>query len=244
MWSYEQIQQHLEVAQELGRIKDEAFDLIQNGKDVSEYKVSRFILEKFKERKLVTDWDEPYVSFGKNTANVHHPPGRNSKKLENEAPVMIDIWARLKIPKAPFADMTWVAYYGNEIPDEFVNIFNTVKKARDGCIKFIKSKTKKGIIPLGNEIEATSDKYLNGAGYEEYVEHMVGHPIGTCSPHGNRKYIYERNPDPIHTNLGYTIEPAIYMPEKYGVRSEIDFYINDKLETIVTTEVQKEMVML
>jgi Xaa-Pro aminopeptidase len=41
--------------------------------------------------------------------------------------------------------------------------------------------------------------------------------------------------------VGYTIEPGIYLKNKFGVRSEIDFYINEKNRVVITTKVQREI---
>ena len=57
-------------------------------------------------------------------------------------------------------------------------------------------------------------------------------------------YVCDENLEPLLTNLGYTIEPGIYIDEEIGMRSEIDFYISNSLELIVTSPMQKTFVKL
>ena len=45
----------------------------------------------------------------------------NSKIIEDGDLIMIDIWARLNTEGAPFADITWMAYNGKEIPKEIIS---------------------------------------------------------------------------------------------------------------------------
>ena len=42
----------------------------------------------------------------------------------------------------------------------------------------------------------------------------------------------------------FSIEPGIYLPDEFGIRSEIDVYIYSDAKVISTGEVQKEVVAI
>ncbi|MEK6887140.1 MAG: M24 family metallopeptidase, partial [Nanoarchaeota archaeon] len=56
--------------------------------------------------------------------------------------------------------------------------------------------------------------------------------------------VNRKNKTPLKINMLYTIEPGIYFKNKYGIRSEIDFYINNKRKVIITTKVQKKLIII
>jgi len=43
--------------------------------------------------------------------------------------------------------------------------------------------------------------------------------------------------------IGYTIEPGLYF-KNFGIRSEVDFYINAKNQLIITSELQTKLKMI
>lgn len=240
MWTNQKIRQHEKAAKILLKIKDLAFDYMRANK--TEHEVQQFIIKKFKEFDLKSDKDPPIVAFNENSAHVHYYPSKKSKKLKKNTLVMIDIWARLNSPGAPFADITWMAYHGNKILPRIQRIFNIVKKARDSSILFIKKELKKGRIPTGKEINQVTREIITKAGFSKKINLYTGHCIGYHSPHGNRKNINMTNNSPLLKNYGYTIEPGIYLKNEFGVRSEIDFYITKNKKLIITTDVQKKII--
>lgn len=62
------------------------------------------------------------------------------------------------------------------------------------------------------------------------------------SPHGNKNRLRPNSHSKLHMNVAYTIEPGIYLKEKFGVRSEIDFYITDEFKLVLTTDLQKKII--
>lgn len=64
------------------------------------------------------------------------------------------------------------------------------------------------------------------------------------SPHGNKNRLKPNSHLSLHKNVAYTIEPGIYLKEKFGIRSEIDFYITDKFKLVLTTDLQKKIIKL
>jgi Xaa-Pro dipeptidase len=243
MWTKQQIEYHKKAAKLLIKIKDLTFKHIQNNELISEYKVQQFVLEKFQKYNLETDKYPPIIAFNKNSATPEFYPKRVSKKLENNTFILIDVWAKLKIKDAPFADITWVAFYGEKIPTEIQKVFNVVIAARDEALNYIEIQLKNNKIPIGKDIENVAFEIIKKAGLEKNILHELGHSIGTKQDHGSKpNWIYQKNKNSLLKNLGYTIEPGIYIKNKFGVRSEIDFYISNDNKLIVTTNLQKEII--
>jgi Xaa-Pro aminopeptidase len=245
MWNQNQINLHILASKKLNQIKDETFDYIRKNKEnTSEFEIQQFILKRFKELGLKPDKDPPIVAFNENSAIPHYFPTERSKILAPNSLILIDIWGKLKKKNAPFSDITWVAYYGDKVPDEISKAFNTITNARDSCINFIKLNLgEKRVASLRNSDLSTRNIIIS-EGYEKNLRHKTGHAIGTTSCHGRYKSLHHKNSGNLLNNLGYTIEPGLYIPNKFGIRSEIDFYIDEKFNMIITTPVQKEIVKI
>lgn len=243
MWTETEIENHKEAGRLLLKIKDQVFEHMRENRSVTEYEVQQFVLEKFKEFNLKTD-SYPMISFRQNTANVHHYPPVKSKKLQSESLVMIDIWARLSKKHAPFADITWMGYCGKDIPEDIQSIFNIVIVARDSTIKHLKTNLKKGVIPTGKELDNVARHYISNAGYGKYFLHGTGHSLGFIKDHGPGINLNQKGARKLSKMIGYTIEPGIYMKNKFGVRSEMDFLIDENLKFVLTTPLQKKMIKI
>ena len=222
MWSEEQIRNHCEVAKLLLRIKDLAFDFIREKKGVNELEVQEFILERFSELGLVSDSDPPIVAFGINSCNVHYYPGEDSRALEDGDLVMIDTWARLNVEGAPFADITWMGFRGEVVPDEILKIWDVVLKVRDDALECIGD----DLDVSGRDVHSIFKRTVIDGGFGEKEAHALGHSLGFDGPHGEDGNLNDANNDSLIRNLGYTIEPGIYIEGKFGIRSEIDFYVS------------------
>lgn len=244
MWNQEMIADHAAAAKLLCQIKDGAFDLMRRQQGISEYEVQQYIVDQFVQHRLTTDQDSAIVAFADNTSLVHYYPNKECKALEPESLIMIDLWAKLDKGEAPFADIAWMAYHGSSLPPEMAAVYGLVIKARDAGLKLIRRNLKKGHVPTGKMVDDEVRKVLTTAGYGEMFPHTTGHSLGLDSPHGKEFGLNWKSERPLIKNLAYTIEPGVYLENKFGIRSEIDFYISEKLELVITTEVQKELVII
>ncbi len=245
-WTNQQLQSHLRAAKILDQIKNQSFEFIRKNLETTEYVVHQFIREKFKENKLWLPKNSPIVAFGKNTSHIHYffKPKPITSNLKPEIPILIDLWSRASKKQSPFADITWMGFYGKEIPREFQKIFDIVVKSRDTCLNYLKSELKKRKIPTGAKLDAVVRAVITKAGYAKNFPHSTGHSLGFVSPHGKEAGLNSKNREPLEKNLGYTIEPGIYLKNKFGIRSEINFYIDNNLKLINTTEIQKKIVKI
>lgn len=239
-WSTKDIRNHVNCCNLLIKVKDEAFDYISINRDVTEHDVMNFILDKFKEYGLKTNLN-PIVAFNSSAADMHYTPRKNCRKLENNTLIMIDIWAKLGNSRTPFSDITWMGYTG-KLSKEQLDVCNLVFNARDGCVEYLKKQLASGKIPTGKELDVFTRKIIADKGYGKNFIHSTGHSIGYTSPHGIYGALRRTNGKKLLVNMGYTIEPGIYLKGKFGVRSEIDFYITPDKKLVITTKVQKDLV--
>ena len=241
-----QINSQVKAAKLLEKIVKEVFLYIKKNNNCTEYEVQQFILEKFDRYHLVTDEKRtPIVAFRKSTANVHYyPPKKTSLRLKPDSLIMIDVWARLNKKKAVFADITWMGYYGKKAPAEIMKVYNLVIGARDLAVKHIQSELKKRKMPKGSATDLAARDFITRAGHGHRFIHTTGHSLGLNHPHGDYQGINTKNIRPLKTNVSYTIEPGVYIKNKFGVRSEINFYITSDFKLRLTTKLQKKLVYL
>lgn len=63
-WTKNEIQNHIQAAQMLEKIKNEAFYHLSQNPKISEYELQHFIVKKFEENKLYQDKHPLIVAFG------------------------------------------------------------------------------------------------------------------------------------------------------------------------------------
>jgi len=258
-WSKKQINQHKQAATALNKIIYEVAEYIKNNPNMTDVTVRQFIKEQYKIYHLISYKQKSIVAFGDETAYVHFY-SVEPRTLKKGNFIMIDIWAKLAETSAPFADITWMMYYGRTIPKQQVKAFKIVAEARDKAIKYLQINLKKKTVPIGEEIDAVARNYLDKCGHGDKFLHGTGHSLGLTSPHGNRTRISRKGRQFLPLNVGYTIEPGIYFKNKFGVRSEINFYINSPREIrlrrskaisrgknyklIITTKIQNKIIKI
>jgi Xaa-Pro aminopeptidase len=255
-WTQKQIKQHESAGEKLGIIKDEFRDFvvekIKSKKGVFEKDCVEFIKKSYKKHGLVNDHKKEFaiVAFGENTKEVHYFSKAKSSRLTGESLILLDIWARLDIKGAPYADATFMFFYSKvegrklkvdrRLPKEIQNTWEVLVKSRDNAINYIKREIKTGQMPRGIDIDRLAHDVIGEAGLGRGIKHTVGHSLGFDSPHGKLPGIHWKQYSLILKNVGYTIEPGIYL-EKFGMRTELDFYVNERNEMVITTPIQKDI---
>lgn len=251
LWTKEQYQQNKPVANALSEIVNNSFDFIKkkisNSISITEYDVQQFIMSEFGRRKLFTD-DPPIVGVNENSANPHYTPTKQkNKKIKKGDFVLIDLWAKPNKEDAVWADITWVGYGGKQIPENYIKVFNIVANARDTAFQLVKSRFEKRKPVRGFEVDAAARKVIEKAGYGKYFIHRTGHSI-TTDLHGSGAHMdnFETKDERlILPSTSFSIEPGIYLPGKFGVRLEIDVFVNEKGKVMITgKEIQKEIIAI
>jgi Xaa-Pro dipeptidase len=248
-WNEWQLKDNLETAAHLRQIVDLTFgyirDRINSDQKTTEYDVQRFMLSEFEKRHLVTSSD-PNCSVNANSANPHYEPTKEVHSPVRKGDfVLLDLWAKKDVPMAVYADITWTGFIGENVPEEYDKIFRIVKGGRDAALNFVKKAMAEGRTVRGCEVDDAARNFITEKGYGEYFVHRTGHSIGE-EVHGNganMDNLETRDERLVIPETSFSIEPGIYLRDKFGVRSEIDVYISKEKEVMVTgLPVQEEVV--
>lgn len=248
-WDDEQERDNFETANHLRQIVDLTFDFIKQrinaDTPTTEYDVQQFMLSEFKKRGLKTESD-PNCSVNANSANPHYEPTKeiHSPLMRGDF-VLLDLWAKKDKPRSVYGDITWTGYIGETVPEEYTTIFNIVKGGRDAALHFVEDAFKSGKEICGYQVDDAARNYFKERGFDQYFVHRTGHNIGE-EIHGNGANIDNletRDERRIIPQTSFSIEPGIYLPGKFGVRSEIDVYITKTKEVIVTGKPMQEKVV-
>lgn len=220
----------------------EAVQAVRDGKRMTEHELSERILAEIAAAGLA----EPgtIVGVGPNSASPHYEPTLgHSAVLEAEQVLLIDLWGRVADdPDAVFADQTWMGILGREDPDGFAEAWAAVVSARDGAVEFIAERTAAGQRLTGAEVDLVSREILVGAGYGEHLQHRLGHGLDRAL-HGfgpNLDSVETREERELIPGIGFSVEPGIYIPGRYGIRSEINVFLRADGPEITTPRVQEE----
>ena len=250
-WSPEARQSHYKACQAVGATKDAAFRFVSEElskqRQLSEYEVQEFIVQRFHELGLESD-HRPIVAVNSNSGNPHYEPTAEAvRPIELGDWVLIDLWARVPGEQNIFGDITWVAYAGEKVPEKIQQVFRIVAQSRDLVLEKLDYEWNRGSCPRGWELDQLARAHIEEAGYGEFFVHRTGHSLGPGpSVHGlgvNLDNLETRDTRQLLPGTGFTIEPGIYLPE-FGVRLEVNVYIDAELGPQVTTPVQREIVLL
>ena len=250
-WDRAALDSHQFAARAVDETRRQAFDLIRrrlaDGQTSTELEVQQFILERFAQAGLETDHG-PVVGVGAHSGDPHYTPDAgSSRRIDRGDWVLIDLWARLPQEGSVFADSTWVAYAGETVPSPQGRAFDIVRVARDLVIERLRSSW--GSEPVrGWELDRVARDHITAAGFGgEHFPHRTGHSLSPGSHvHGmgvNLDDLESKDTRQILPGCGFTVEPGIYLPD-FGVRLEVDVFVDPQAGPVVTTEVQDEVVLL
>ena len=238
VWTPDQYASHCRAARGVRGAVDAAFAEIgarsRAGRPCDEGGVQRFLLEQFAARGLVTH-HPPIVAAGAHSADPHYQTPANGRALGRGEFVLIDLWA--KEPDGVYADITWTGYVGTTIPAHHAAVFDVVRRARDAGVAAARHGLATAAALRGCDVDAAVRGVIEAAGYGAQFVHRTGHSIGV-EVHGNGANIdgFE-TPDARRLLPGtcFSIEPGIYLPGEFGVRSELNAFV-DGAEIVVTGE--------
>ena len=135
----------------------------------------------------------------------------------------------------------------NESGEPKRDSFDIVRHARDVALQAIETAWKNGETLEGWQVDDVARGIIAAAGFGENFHHRTGHSMGP----GKRLHGLGVNLDNLETHdtrrilprTGFSIEPAIYLPE-FGVRLEINVFLDPVAGPSVTAPTQTEIVRL
>lgn len=234
---------HYVAVHHLAKLRNEALAFVaarvSAGEPVTEADVQRLLLEGYRVRGLVGDL--PTVAAGVHTADPNYVLRGAGKTIARGDLLLLDLSGAVDGAERPIvADLTWMAYVGDEVPERYARIFEVVVRARDAAVSLIRERVERRRGVKGFEADQRARHVIAQAGLGERFVHRTGHSLDT-SREGDGAHLddYEthdtRN---LVVGSGFTVGPGVYVPGDFGLRSEIDLHISRRgLE--VTTPAQR-----
>ncbi|HEY7738777.1 MAG TPA: Xaa-Pro peptidase family protein [Candidatus Limnocylindria bacterium] len=150
------------------------------------------------------DW--AIVASGPNAASPHHTPGE--RLIETGDAIVLDIGGTAN---AYNSDTTRTAFVGIP-PEEFQDLYAVLQQAQAAACDAVRP----GI--AARDVDRVARELITDAGYGPLFTHRTGHGIG-LETH-EEPYLVESNPEPLREGDAFSIEPGIYVPDRWGARIE------------------------
>jgi Xaa-Pro dipeptidase len=248
IWSDEALQTHRAASERLYRIKDRAFAFVRDGRRagraLTELDVQRQMIGWFEEEGLIFD-SPPVVAAQENAGDPHYGPSEKKHRGIGDSEVLLlDLWGKLPQPGAVYADITWVGFTAETVPDRYVQAFNAARDGRDAAVALVNEAVAAGRELRGFEVDRACRAVLDKAGFGPQFVHRTGHSLGT-EVHGNGVHMddFETHDERrLIPGTGFTIEPGVYS-KAFGVRTEINMFVGER-DATVTGPLQTEFVLL
>ena len=247
-WSEEQLEGHRRAAEVVARVAREAMEraaaAAEAGDPTTEGALSRWILDALAEGGVDVDRD-CIVAVGPRAADPHYEPGERGAVIEAGSLLLVDLWGRESVKDVP-ADQTWMGYLGSELPDEAARVWTAVRDARDAVVDFLRRRHEEGREVRGWEADEVARSHLQDRGYGEYFVHRTGHSIDT-DLHGsgpNLDNLETRDERLLVPGVGFSVEPGVYIPDRIGVRSEINVHWGADGPEVTPAEPQEHVFLL
>jgi Xaa-Pro aminopeptidase len=227
-------------------------DAARSGKGTDEFAIMEFLKSGIERAGLFTDHG-PNCSAGPNSADSHYDPTlESSRPIRSGDFVLIDIWAKLaNDPAAIWYDITWTGVVNREPTERENLIFHTVRDARDAAIAAIQSAYVANQPIAGWQADDAARAVIRNAGFAEFFTHRTGHNIAV-ELHGNGAHLdnLETHDERlILPNTCFSVEPGIYFPGEFGVRSEVNMITRprshgERASAVVTGPAQTELLRI
>jgi Xaa-Pro aminopeptidase len=249
VWTSGQLAGHRRACEHLHRIVREAFGVVSThlraGEPIDEHAVQRFILDAFDHAGLHTEAD-PIVGVNAHAADPHYEPtAETSSPIRPGDFLLVDLWAKEKPPESVYADITWCGVCAPAPTDRQEEIWRLARDARDAGIALVRERWPATPI-RGFEVDDAVRDVIRAGGYGERFIHRTGHSIG-IQDHGqgaNMDNLETHDTRRLIAMTGFSIEPGIYLPNEFGVRTEVNIVLSDSLAEVTGGEPQRDLLRL
>ena len=230
-WSPAELAGHRRAAGALASIARDTFAWLEaeraRGVEVRETGVKQRVLDAIERAGLWTN-DGPIAAFGLTTAMPHYEPHPGAdRQLAPGDVVLLDLWAGPGRGSV-FADQTWMGFAGRSPDAEMRRVWQTVKGARDAAVRFLREHWRRNGALTGAQVDDAARAVVRDAGFAEFFVHRTGHSIDR-DLHGSGPHIDNFETEDARAlvpGVGFSVEPGVYLPGRFGVRSEINVYID------------------
>ena len=186
----------------------------------SELDIHFKIEQEFAKHKVVQSF-KTIVASGPNAANPHHIS--SSRKIKANDIVLIDMGC---IYNGYCSDLTRTFFVGNKTKEQ-QKIWDIVKLAHDEALKNVKTDVRASYVDL------CARNIIKQAGYGKQFIHTTGHGVGLNIHEAPQ--ISFKSKEILKDGMVITIEPGIYLENKFGVRIEDTILVTKNGYKVLTT---------
>lgn len=228
-WAAADLENHRRAAARLAETARAAFEhaagALAAGRAISEWTLKGWILKRLRRGGLHNV--DAIVACGHSSADPHYEPAADRHApLQPERVLLIDLWGRTD-PGTVFADQTWMGYTGARPPADVLEAWAAVRGARDRAIRFLRERRAAGERVRGCDVDRAARSFLEERGYGRAFLHRTGHSIDR-ELHGSGPNLDSLETEDIRTletDLGFSVEPGVYLEGRFGLRSEVNAVI-------------------
>lgn len=171
------------------------------------------------------------VAFGPHASKPHHVP--TDTKLKKNQLVLIDCGVK---QNNYCSDMTRTVFF-KKASEEQKKAYDTVLCAQEKAMEqFDKEISNKSNSISAKLLDTVARNYIQAQGYPD-MPHALGHGIGLEIHEAPRLSPFSEGM--LETGNVFSIEPGIYLPNKFGIRIEDLFAIEDNKLTMLTKAPKK-----
>ncbi|WP_049936381.1 aminopeptidase P family protein [Haloplanus natans] len=150
---------------------------------------------------------ETIVGAGANGADPHHASGE--REIRAGEPVVLDFGTRVD---AYPSDQTRTVVFDGEPSEEFRRVHDVVREAQSRAIAAVESGVTAG------SVDRAAREVIEDAGYGDRFVHRTGHGVG-LDVH-EAPDIVAGNETKLEPGMVFSVEPGVYLPDRFGVRIE------------------------
>ena len=248
-WSAAELAGHRSAAEALAGIARDALSWTGSeatrGAEVRETGVQARVREAIERAGLWTN-EGPIVAFGPTSAMPHYEPHAGAdRRLAQGDVVLLDLWAGPGRGSV-FADQTWMGFAGRAPDAEVRRVWQVVKAAREAAVRYLREHWRPEGVVTGAQVDDAARGVIRDAGLGDYFVHRTGHSIDR-DLHGSGPHIDNFETEDARAlvaGVGFSVEPGVYLPERFGMRSEINVYIDTTGPEVNPRTPQHELFLL
>jgi Xaa-Pro aminopeptidase len=151
--------------------------------------------------------DFTVVGSGPNGANPHHEAG--PRIIEQGDMVVLDFGG---LKDGYGSDTSRTVHVGGAPTSEEVEVHDLVRRAQQAGFEAVRPGA------TCQDVDRAARAVISAAGYGDRFLHRTGHGIGTTTH--EPPYMVEGEEQPLLPGMAFSIEPGVYLADRFGVRIE------------------------
>lgn len=149
---------------------------------------------------------DPIIASGPNSCFPHARV--TGRKLRSNEPVLVDFGVDIGGYKS---DLTRIFFLG-KIPPSVTEAYHAVEEAQKRAIAAIRPG-----VPA-KDVDSAARDFLKTKKLDRFFGHSLGHGVGLDIHESPR--ISSKSTVRLKTNMMFTVEPGVYLPDRFGIRIE------------------------